>query len=113
MWTEITRPKYERDGLRYASDLSDAEWTFVEPHMPPAKALGRPRTTDLREGVNAILYLLRGGCPWRLLPKEFPPRSTIQWYFYAWRDDTCPSRKPIALGFFRLEHLKPFGSCRE
>ncbi len=73
MWTEITRPKYERDGLRYTSDLTDAEWTLIEPHMPPSKALGRPRTTDLREVVNAILYLLRGGCPWRLLPKEFPP----------------------------------------
>ncbi len=92
MWTEITRPKYERDGLRYASDLSDAEWTLIEPHMPPAKALGRPRTTDLREVVNAILYLLRSGCPWRLLPKEFPPRSTVQGYFYAWRDDATWQR---------------------
>ncbi len=61
MWTEITRPKYERDGLRYASDLSDAEWALIDPYMPPAKALGRPRTADLREVVNAILYLLRGG----------------------------------------------------
>ncbi len=92
MWTEITRPKYERAGLRYASDLSDAEWTLIEPHMPPSKALGRPRTTDLREVVNAILYLLRSGCPWRLLPKEFPPRSTVQRYFYAWRDDATWQR---------------------
>ena len=52
--------------------------------MPPAKAVGRPRTTDLREVVNAIVYLLRSGCPWRLLPKDFPPRSTVQRYFYAW-----------------------------
>ena len=86
MWTEITRPKYARTGLRYASDLSDAEWRVIAPHMPPAKALGRPRTTDLREVVNAILYVLRSGCPWRMLPKEFPPRSTIQRYFAAWRD---------------------------
>ncbi len=92
MWTEITRRKYERDGLRYASDLSDAEWTLIEPHMPPAKALGRPRTTDLRDVVNAILYLLRSGCPWRLLPKEFPARSTVQRYFYAWRDDATWQR---------------------
>ena len=86
MWTEITRPKYARTGLRYASDLSDAEWRVIAPHMPPEKALGRPRTTDLREVVNAILYVLRSGCPWRMLPKEFPPRSTIQRYFAAWRD---------------------------
>ena len=78
MWTEITRPKYDRTGLRYASDLTDAEWRVIEPHMPPPKALGRPRTTDLRELVNAILYVLRSGCPWRLLPKDFPPRSTVQ-----------------------------------
>ena len=87
MWTEITRPNYERGGLRYASDLTDAEWTLIEPHIPLARALGRPRTTDPREVVNAILYLLRAGCPWRMLPKGFPPRSTVQRYFYAWRDD--------------------------
>ncbi len=87
MWTEITRPKYDRTGLRYASDLTDAEWRVIEPHMPAPQALGRPRTTDLREVVNAILYVLRSGCPWRLLPKDFPPRSTVQRYFAAWRDD--------------------------
>jgi transposase len=87
MWTKITRPKYERDGLRYASDTKDEEWALIELLLPPAKALGRPRTTDLREVVNALLYLLRCGCPWRLLPKDFPPRSTVQRYFYAWRAD--------------------------
>ena len=87
MWTEITRPQYERGGRRYASDLSNAEWDVLEPCLPPAKALGRPRTTSLREVVNAILYLLRSGCPWRMLPGDFPPRSTVQRYFYAWRDD--------------------------
>ena len=87
MWTEITRRQYERGGLRYASDLTDAEWAVIEPLMPPAKRVGRPRTTELREVVNAILYLLRAGCPWRFLPREFPPRSTVQRYFYAWRDD--------------------------
>ena len=61
MWTEITRPKYERDLLRYASDLTDGEWKVLEPLLPRAKALGRPRTTALREVVNAILYLLRSG----------------------------------------------------
>ena len=87
MWTEITRPKYERDLLRYASDLTDGEWKVLEPLLPRAKALGRPRTTALREVVNAILYLLRSGCPWRMLPRDFPPRSTVQRYFYLWRDD--------------------------
>ena len=87
MWTEITRPKYERDLLRYASDLTDGEWKVLEPLLPRAKALGRPRTTALRAVVNAILYLLRSGCPWRMLPRDFPPRSTVQRYFYLWRDD--------------------------
>jgi transposase len=87
MWTEITRPQYERPNLRYASDLTDAEWNVIMPLLPPAKRLGRPRTTDLRDVLNAILYMARTGCQWRMLPKEFPPRSTIQRYFYAWRSD--------------------------
>jgi len=87
MWTEITRPQYERSGLRYASDLTDGEWNLIMVLLPAAKQLGRPRTTDLREVVNAIFYMARTGCQWRMLPKEFPPRSTIQRYFYAWRSD--------------------------
>ena len=73
MWTEITRPKYEREGQRYASDLTDAEWALIAPHMPAAKRLGRPRETELRAVVDAILYLARTGCQWRMLPKDFPP----------------------------------------
>ena len=61
MWTEITRPKYERAGRRYASDLTDAEWRLIEPFMPPVKRLGRPRETDLRAVVDAILYIVRTG----------------------------------------------------
>src|SRR5215469_14358055 len=87
MWTEITRPKYEREGQRYASDLTDAEWALIAPHMPAAKRLGRPRETELRAVVDAILYLARTGCPWRMLPKDFPPFTTVQGYFYDWRDD--------------------------
>ena len=86
MWTEITRPKYERAGQRYASDLTDAEWAVIEPHMPAPKPLGRPRGTDLRTVVDAILYMARTGCQWRLLPKDFPPFTTVQGYFYDWRD---------------------------
>ena len=86
MWTEITRPKYERAGRRYASDLADAEWRLIEPYMPAVKRLGRPRETDLRAIVDAILYIARTGCQWRLLPKDFPPFTTVQGYFYDWRD---------------------------
>ena len=87
MWTEITRQKYEREGQRYASDLTDAEWALIEPHMPAAKRLGRPRATELRSVLDAILYIARTGCQWRMLPKEFPPFTTVQSYFYDWRDN--------------------------
>lgn len=83
-WTEITRRQYERDGLRYASDLRDEEWVLIEPLMPPPSPIGRPRTTELRAVVNAILYMASTGCQWRQLPKEFPPYSTVQGYFYDW-----------------------------
>ena len=86
MWTEITRPKYQRVGRRYASDLADAEWRLIEPYMPAVKRLGRPQETDLRAIVDAILYIARTGCQWRLLPKDFPPFTTVQVYFYDWRD---------------------------
>jgi len=86
MWTEITRGKYEREGQRYASDLTDAEWALIEPHMPAVKRLGRPRETELRSVLDAILYIARTGCQWRMLPKDFPPFTTVQGYFYDWRD---------------------------
>jgi putative transposase len=85
-WTDITREQHKRAGLRYPSDLTDAEWAVIAPLLPPARPGGRPRTTDLREVVNAILYLASSGCQWRMLPKDFPPLSTVQGYFYAWRD---------------------------
>ncbi len=83
-WTKITRPDYVRDGLRYASDATDAEWLLIEPFMPPPSPLGRRRKTVLRAIVDAILYLGTTGCQWRQLPKDFPPYSTVQGYFYAW-----------------------------
>jgi putative transposase len=70
----------------YGTDLSDAAWTLVAPLLPPAKPGGRPRTTDLRAVLDAILYLLRTGCQWRLLPRDFPPWSTVHHYFRAWRN---------------------------
>src|SRR5215471_10019401 len=86
MWTEITRRTYKRAVPRYASNLSDAEWALIEPFMPVRKLLGRPRETDLRAVLDAILYIARSGCQWRMLPKDFPPFTTVQGYFYEWRD---------------------------
>src|ERR1044071_3763384 len=86
-WTKITRVKYQRNRLRYASDLTDREWALIVRQMPPRQWLGRPRTVDLREVVQAIFYILSTGCQWRALPKEFPPYSTVQGYFYAWSRD--------------------------
>jgi transposase len=84
-WTEITRAKYRREGLRYASDMTDAEWAVIGPRLPPAAGRGRPRNTPLREVVNAIFYIAQSCCQWRLLPKDFPPFTTVQYYFYQWR----------------------------
>ena len=92
VWTEITRLQYRREGMRYESDTTDGEWLVVEPLLPPPSALGRPRETDMRALVNAILYIASTGCQWRQLPKDFPPYSTVQGYFYAWsRDGTFAS----------------------
>src|SRR5512138_3572366 len=85
MWTETAREQYRREDLRYASDMTDAEWALISPHLPGEKALGRPRIVPLRGVVDALLYILRTACPWRLLPRDFPKRSTVQRYFYAWQ----------------------------
>ena len=71
----------------YPSDMSDTEWNIITHMLPPAKHGGRKRTTDMRAVVNAIFYIERSGCQWRMLPKNFPPRSTVGEYFYQWRDD--------------------------
>jgi putative transposase len=86
VWTEITREQYRRDDLRYASDLRNREWNLLAPLLPPPCKIGRPRKVDLRVVVSAILYILGSGCQWRMLPKDFPPRATVQYYFYGWRD---------------------------
>lgn len=86
-WTEITRIKYRRDGLRYASDTTDEEWALIEPHMPARFRVGRPRETRMRAVLDAIFYIIETGCQWRMLPKDFPPFTTVQGYFYQWRDD--------------------------
>ena len=68
----------------YDTDLTDAAWALVEPILPAARPGGRPRTTDLRAVMNAIFYLLRTGCQWRLLPHEFPGWTTVYHYFRSW-----------------------------
>src|SRR6516162_60064 len=92
MWSKITRQKYEREGQRYASDLTDAEWALIEPHMPPAKRLDRPRGTELRSVLDAILYIARTGCQWRMLPKDFPPFTTVQGYSTIGATKACLRR---------------------
>ena len=87
MWTNITRRQYRRKGVDYSSSMTDAEWALIEGFMPARRWLGRPRAVDLRSVVDAILYILAAGCAWSLLPKDFPPVSTVQGYFYRWRDD--------------------------
>src|SRR5271163_337767 len=70
----------------YDTDLTDAAWALVAPVLPAARPGGRPRTTNLRAVLNAIFYLLRTGCQWRLLPREFPPCGTVYHYFQAWQN---------------------------
>lgn len=84
-WNEADRAKYDVIRDRYSSDLSDAEFALIFPLLPAPKKRGRkPRCA--REILNALFYLIRSGCPWRLLPKDFPPFTTVQNRFYAWRD---------------------------
>ena len=80
MWTTENRPRYNRDRLRYPSDLTDEEWALVEPLLPPGKPGGGKRRVNLREVVNGVMYILSTGCQWRYLPKDLPPRSTVHDY---------------------------------
>jgi len=85
MWTPTTRRQHNRDHLRYGSDLSDAEWAIIAPFMPSPARTGRPRAWPMREIVNAIFYVLRAGCAWRMLPKDFPPMTTVYGWFLRFR----------------------------
>ena len=104
MWTEENRKHYERTGLRYPSDMTDAEWSLIEPLIPPAKRPGRHREVNIREVVNGIFYLLSTGCQWRALPKDFPPRSTIHDYFKLWEWDGTLERIHFTL-FVQVREL--------
>ena len=72
---------------RYLTDLSDAEGNYIQPHLPAPEGFGRPRTPSLREILNAVFYLLKSGCQWRLVPHDFPRWPTVYWYFRKWRID--------------------------
>jgi len=69
----------------YSTDLSDAEWSCLEGHLPAPENEGRPRIYSLREILNAIFYIVKSGCAWRLLPHDFPPWKTVYYYFRLWR----------------------------
>jgi len=84
-WNEADRAKYEVIRSRYSSDMSEAELALIAPLLPPPKRRGR-KPTDAKIILNALFYLIRCGCPWRYLPKDFPPFTTVQNRFYAWRD---------------------------
>ena len=84
MWTVENRAKYNRDHLRYPSDLTDQEWALIEPLIPPAKPGGNKRTVDVRAVVNGVMYILSTGCGWRYIPKDLPPRSTVHDYLSLW-----------------------------
>lgn len=103
MWTAENRVRYDRSQLRYPSDLTDEEWMLVKPAIPRAKRGGNKRTVDVREVVNGLMYVLSTGCQWRAVPKDLPPRSTINHFFCRWRDDAT---------LVRLHHAL-YVQCRE
>ena len=97
MWTDENRDLYDRSKLRYPSDLTDAEWALVAPLIPPAKPGGNKRTVDIREVVNGLMYVLGTGCQWGAIPKDLPPRSTVNDYFRRWDNDGTLGRLHHAL----------------
>jgi transposase len=84
VWKPEHRRAAMRHGLRYESDLTDAEWALVQRLIRPAKHGGRPGTADVREVLNAVLYVLWTGCQWKALPKDLPPKSTVWDYLDRW-----------------------------
>ena len=97
MWTSERSGRYDRNGLRYPSDLTDEEWALVGPLIPPARRGGNKGTVNLREVVNGLMYVLSTGCQWRALPKDLPPRSTVYDYFDLWSWDGTLDRIHDAL----------------
>jgi transposase len=97
MWTDENRGRYDRSKLRYPSDLTDDEWALIEPLIPPAKPGGNKRTVIERDVVNGVMYILSTGCQWAALPRDFPPRSTVNDYFRRWDEDGTLDRIHHAL----------------
>src|SRR5438270_12080220 len=97
MWTNENRARYDRRGLRYPSDLTDEEWILIGPLIPPAKRGGNKRTVDVRSVVNGVMYVLSTGCQWAALPRDLPPRSTVNDYFRRWDYDGTLHRLHHAL----------------
>ena len=89
-WNGTTRERYRRNAERYESDLTDGEWSLVEPLPPPPSQLDRPRSTDLREVFNAIRYMLAAGCRWRAVPRCSAPFTTVQDCFHPWARQRRP-----------------------
>jgi transposase len=103
MWSVENRRRYNRDQLRYPSDVTEEEWAEVAPLMPPARRGGRQRSVNIREVFNGLLYVWSTGCQRRAIPKEFPPRGTLFDYFTLWQADGTLGRIHRALS----------GRCRE
>lgn len=97
MWRVENRERYNRDQLRYPSDVTEEEWAEVASLIPPARRGGRKRTVNIREVFNGLLYVLSSGCQWRAIPKDLPPRSTIFDYFARWQADGTLGRMHAAL----------------
>jgi transposase len=97
MWTSENRARYNRDHLRYPSEVTDAEWALIAPLIPPARRGGRRREVDGRNLVNGLMCVLGAGCQWRYIPKDFPPRSTVYRYFCDWSHDGILDRIHHAL----------------
>lgn len=97
MWTNENRGRYDRSKLRYPSDLTDEEWSIIDPLIPPAKRGGNKRTVVVRDVVNGLMYILSTGCQWASLPKDLPPRSTVNDYFCRWNYDGTLDRIHHAL----------------
>jgi transposase len=103
MWTAKNRARYNRDTLRYPSDVTEEEWAVIAPLIPPARRGGRKRSVNIREVFNGVLYLLSTGCQWRAIPKDLPPRSTLLHYLAGWEAD----------GTLRRIQAVLYGQCRE
>ena len=97
MWKPEHRRAAERNGLRYPSDLTDAEWAIAGPMIPPGRHGGRKRSVDVREVLNGIFYVLSTGCQWQAVPKDLPPKSTVHHYFMLWDWDGTLERIHHAL----------------